>query len=304
MWRLLIFLVFPVPQQSLRVDIRNSEVWLVRDSEATQLTHDGKPKFQAELSPGNGRIAYYEQCPESEACIPSIVILDLDGRRVTAFHAHSQLSFDPGPCMSILSIFWLNDSELATECHMNPSLSQLIVKDLESGRITKDLLGFSFTLSPDRKMIAHAGWVRHFSSPFDKSDYLQIDDTLIYPLRAGNNQVVIKPLEEPPKVVRNEGPNYFGIHEFTSGFYWSPDSQRIAFVDCVFDWKATSSDGESGDESNRVCSLIAVSRDGKFRRFPLAGISDGDFYGAKVSWNGPHEIAFTAGSVKKSFELP
>src|SRR5437016_5649106 len=42
----------------LRVEIRDSEVWVVRDGREYQLTDDGKSKLQAELSPEQNRIAY------------------------------------------------------------------------------------------------------------------------------------------------------------------------------------------------------------------------------------------------------
>ncbi|MFZ0818532.1 MAG: hypothetical protein WAM91_00565 [Candidatus Acidiferrales bacterium] len=300
----LLFLAALLPQQSLHVDVRSSEVWLTRNGVDIQLTHDGKAKLQAELSPKNDRIAYYEEFPESEGSAPSVVILDLDGRRINSFHVNSQQTSDPSPCMSILSIAWLNDSELAAECHINPSLSELIVSDLRTGRITRDLFGFSFAPSPDGKMIAHAGWVPHFSPAYERSEYLQIDDTLIYPLAAGKNPVALKLLEVPPDAVRNEDLSYFGIHELASGFYWSPDSRHIAFVDCTYDWKARDAERQAGDESNRACSLIAVSRDGKFQAFPLSEISPGDLYQAKISWNSPHEIAIASGATKKTFQAP
>ena len=67
----------------LRVEIRDSEVWVVRDGREYQLTHDGKSKLQSELSPAEDRIAYYEQCIEAEHCTPTVIVLDLEGHRIT-----------------------------------------------------------------------------------------------------------------------------------------------------------------------------------------------------------------------------
>lgn len=59
----------------IRVEVRDSEVWLIRDGREKQLTYDGKSKLQAELSPAQNRIAYYEQCIEAEHCMPTVIVL-------------------------------------------------------------------------------------------------------------------------------------------------------------------------------------------------------------------------------------
>ena len=75
---------------AIQVDVRDSEVWLIRDGQATQLTHDGKAELQAELSPALDRIAYYEECPQAERCLPSVVVMDLAGRRLSVFQPKSE----------------------------------------------------------------------------------------------------------------------------------------------------------------------------------------------------------------------
>jgi len=79
------------------------------------------------------------------------------------------------------------------------------------------------------------GWIPHFAPPFAQSSYLQIENTTIYPLSRGKHPVA---RADPPDVVRNEGLTYSGIHDFRSGLTWSPDSRRIALIDCTYDWTA------------------------------------------------------------------
>jgi hypothetical protein len=56
---------------------------------------------------------------------------------------------------------------------------------------------------------------------------------------------------------------YVGIHDFQEGLHWSPDSRRIALIDCTYDWTPNhpatlvASDGR---ESGRRCSLAVVDR--------------------------------------------
>ncbi len=91
MWQLLCFLVPAlVWTTQLQVEVRSSEVWVIRDGHENQLTHDGKSKLQAVLSPAQNRIAYYEQCPVAEHCRPAVVILDLEGHRIVSFEPKHQ----------------------------------------------------------------------------------------------------------------------------------------------------------------------------------------------------------------------
>lgn len=64
---------------------------------------------------------------------------------------------------------------------------------------------------------------------------------------------------------------YLGVHEFDTNIAWSPDSKRIALVDCVYDWalKGNSTDPNNGEAINRRCALIAVTPSGDYQSFPL-----------------------------------
>src|SRR5260370_34374321 len=100
-------LLFPVLLASaawaqVRVEIRENEVWLIRNDQPKQLTRDGKSKLQVIYSPVFNRIAYYEQCPEAEHCTPSVIVLDPDGNRLQSFQPQPSAPGEPGPCASIL----------------------------------------------------------------------------------------------------------------------------------------------------------------------------------------------------------
>ena len=306
--RLTLFLVglLAWPAQ-LGVEIRDSEVWLVRDGREYQLTDDGKAKVQAELSPAQNRIAYYEQCIEAEHCTPTVIVLDLEGHRITSFQPRHQAFLPAEPCSSILSIAWVGDNAVSVVCHGNPSMSEYVEIDLSTGQTVRDLVGYNFTVSPNGKEVAHVGWIPHFAPPYAKSEYLQIDHATIYPLPKGMSPVEQKGLPEPPEVVHQKGLLYQGIHEFMPEMYWSPDSQRIALVDCVYDWKANSAESQSegdGEESNRRCSLAVVSRSGEAVLFSLNGLSEKELRKSSVSWLNPHQLSLQMGSLIKSLIVP
>jgi hypothetical protein len=107
---------------------------------------------------------------------------------------------------------------------------------------------------------------------FSVSDGNGIVNLIIYPPPKGRSPVEQEDLAEPPNVVDQKGLTYAGIHEFQSRMSWSPDFQRIAFIDCVYDWTAnqpSSLSAGDGVESNRRCSVAVVSRKGEASLFPL-----------------------------------
>jgi hypothetical protein len=286
-----------------KVAIRSNEVWLVKDGEAQQLTSDGKSKLQAVLSPSNNQIAYYEQCPQSENCTPSIIVLDLDGRRLKTFQPMTQAVPPAGPCGSILDIFWLTETSIGAVCHGNPSLSESLETNLASGKTVRDLLGLGFTPSPDRKFVAYVGPIVHFAAPIDQSYYLYIDKTVVYPLPRG-----VRPTEKEPNVVRRRGSTWIGIHEFVSQFVWSPDSERIAFVDCLSDWieQGVGVDGATpiGDITNRRCFVAVVARTGQPSLFPISGTSAVDANTVSFAWDGPNRLSARIAGTSRKFSIP
>src|SRR3984893_290089 len=306
--RMTLFLVgllaWPV---QLRVEIRDSEVWVVRDGREYQLTDDGKSKLQGELSPAQDRIAYYEQCIEAEHCTPTVFILDLEGHRISSFQPRHE-AFPPAePCSSILSIAWVVNNVVSAVCHGNPSMSEYVEIDLSTGQTVRDLVGYNFTVSPNGKEVAHVGRIPHFAPPYAKSEYLQIDHTTVYPLPKGMSPIEQKGLSEWAKVVHQKGLTYQGIHEFMPWMYWSPDSQRIALVDCRYDWKANSAKSQSegdGEESNRRCSLVVVSKNGKAVLFSLNDLSEEDLRKFSMSWTKPHQLSFETSTLTKTFTVP
>jgi hypothetical protein len=306
MWRtLFLILLSTVWAATLQVEIRNSEVWLIRDGQPRQLTHDGKAKLQAELSPSNDRVSYYEQCPQTEHCTPSVVILDLVGDRTGSFQPRRQAIPQDELCTSILSIAWTGRNTIAAECHINPSLSEYVETDLSNGKNIRDLLGYDFTRSPDGKEVAHAGWIVHFAPPYAQSNYLQVESTTVYPLPRGARPVEQKVLAETPDVVRKRGLTYFGIHEFQPGLSWSPDSRRIALIDCTYDWtaKGAGAPDTAGEESNRHCSLAIVARNGQVALHPLTGLSTHEVGQARLSWTTPRQLRLDTSAGSKSFDM-
>ena len=134
------------------------------------------------------------------------------------------------------------------------------------------------------------GWIPHFAPPMNQSDYLQIDKTTVYPrLKPGQRR------DEPPDVVGHRGSTWTGIHAFRSQLSWSPDSARVAFVDCLFDWVESDQVGNDGvthlgDEANHRCSVAIVARSGRFVLFPITE-TEVDSRAMAFFWNGPWQVS-------------
>jgi hypothetical protein len=299
MWRKLILIVpWVLGAATVEVEVRDSEVWVIRDGQPKQLTRDGRSKLQPVLSPLLDRVAYYEICTQKDPCTPSVVLLDLEGNRVQSFHPMIGAAPSAVPCNSILWIEWAGPDAIAAECHINPSLSEYVETKISTGQATRHLLGYDFTRSPDGKKVAHVGSIPHFAPPFAKSNYLQIESATIYPLPRGKHPVA---QANPPDVVRNKGLTYSGIHDFRSGLAWSPDSQRIALIDCTYDWTADDPSAYGGGkDSNQRCSIAVVAPSGRFALIPLSEVPAG----ARLVWLNSHQIALSAEGVVRNIEIP
>jgi hypothetical protein len=299
MWQLLILIApWVLGAATVEVEVRDSEVWLTRDGQPKQLTRDGRSKEQAVLSPSNDRVAYYEICTQKDPCTPSVFVLDLDGELIQRFQPMISVAPLAVPCASILSIEWTGPDAIAAECHINPSLSEYIETTISTRRATRRLAGYDFKRSPDSTKVAHVGWIPHFAPPFAKSNYLQIEDTTIYPLPPGKHPVA---QADPPDVVRNKGLTYSGIHDFRYGLTWSPDSQRIALIDCTYDWTADDPSAiGGGKESNRRCSIAVVAPNGRFALIPLSSVPAE----ARLAWLNSHQVSLSAQGVVRNIEIP
>jgi len=294
---LFVFLTFAGTSE---VEIRYSEVWLIGEGRDRAITHDGKEKHSAAISPSATRIAYVEGCDPGEDCMPSIVVVDLQGRRVRSYQPNER-------CGSIQFVGWSGAELIAAECHVNPSLSRYIETDISSGATTRELLGYDFTPSPDGRMVAHVGWMIHFAPPYAQSNYLQIEHTTIYPLPLGVGPVEQIGLTRPPSVVSTDGVAYRGIHEFLHGLHWSPDSQRIALIDCTYDWTPNSPSALSraaGIESGRSCQVAVVSTDGQVTLLPLSDLLPAKAGKAHLSWTGVRQLLLDVNGLTRTISVP
>jgi hypothetical protein len=200
---------------------------------------------------------------------------------------------------------WAGENAIAAECHENPSLSTYDEIDIGSGKVLREYFGYGFVRSPDYTKVAHVGWIVHFAPPWVKSEYLQIGNTIVYPLPAGMKPLDQKPLEMAPQVVESRGLVYAGVHEFRSEFAWSPDSRRVGFIDCLVDYRLRDGSqeavNEGGQPENLRCFAVAVGLDGAFRRAPIPA---GTWQEFAVKWTGAGTLQATRAGRTVAVALP
>jgi hypothetical protein len=282
-----VLLFLALAQTAPRIEIVGDEVWLDRGGESRQLTHDGHMKGEARLSPSGDHVAYYEICTDAQPCVPEVVVLDLDGNRITHFQVRPRIWPDDNePCGSLWNLTWIRKGDhLAVSCHFNPSVSIYTEIDVATAKNVKSMLGLWFTPSPEGSKVAYVDAIVHFAPPWAQTYFLKIDDNVVYPLPRGG-----QPSEEGAYKVRDAGLRHFGIHRFSPDLVWSPAGKRIAFIDCIFDWlESEDQDADGyGNSTNERYYLVAASPGGPLARFPVTK----EWSEAKLQWTSEKELRF------------
>src|SRR5437660_10446312 len=87
---------------------------------------------------------------EAEPCTPTVIVLDLEGHRITSFQPRHQALPPAEPCSSILSIAWVGGNVVSAVCHCNHSMSEYFEIDLSTCQTVRDLVRYNFTISLNR----------------------------------------------------------------------------------------------------------------------------------------------------------
>jgi hypothetical protein len=270
-----------------RVELRADEVWLMpgTGSSVIQLTRDGRHKSDVQISPNTTRVAYIDQCYQGDKeCRLGIVVMDLTGRRLRFLPPG--IPGENAQCGNLGRLEWIDDHHIGAQCHINPSLEQCLEIDTEAAaHTTRTFLGLRFTPSPDRKKVAHLGWIPHFSPPYAQSHYIQINGKTVYPPEG----------RETPQQKRDLNAGVHGIGEFQ----WSPDSSRLALVDQVCDWKVTGPDQYDGDFVDCRYFVVVAGENTATLTVAIPKLTDS----ARINWDGNDGVALTTKESRTAFRL-
>jgi hypothetical protein len=197
-------IVTPSPARACdRLWVAGVGLWLAQGDQVRLVASDEHGVFWPRFSPAGDRIAYAHEAGLDNGARPEVVILNDAGQvqRMLAIPRDS-------PVNAILQIGWRDQRHVFAEGHVNPSTSQYVEWDVDSGRVVDEKVGSWFAVSPNGRLVAQRANVPHGSPPPYDGSTLLINDKVVYPAEGDSS-----------------------YHRFAGPFAWSPDSSRVALAE-------------------------------------------------------------------------
>jgi hypothetical protein len=213
-------------------------------------------KSDPQASP-NGKFIVYgaqESLGENRLSPLSVMILDLSGKEIRGFREVPMKKL--GDICRQGSVGWVDDDRVGVECEYNPSGEDYVVLDAVSGKTESEFTGLYFSWSPDRRTLAHIGWIMHFATPANQNYCILFNDTPVY-TPGCSNEVSATP--KKASASRAGSNHYQNIHEISYPLVWSPDGRKLAFVEAIydFDW-GTDEKGEETRQTGNYRFFLAI----------------------------------------------
>ena len=126
------------------------------------------------LSPDLSRYLYGKSESRDGKTILTVGVIDAhEYQRPKEFRLNTETSNE------IVGVYWLSDTLVGAETHINPSTGEFFVYDLETGQEVKHYIGSSFAVIPGTSHVMYEENVPHFSNE-DVCHSFFIDDQKIY----------------------------------------------------------------------------------------------------------------------------
>lgn len=170
------------------------------------LTNDGLRKSLPVWSKDGMMIAYLKDVNQQVALGDLVVIAD-NGKILTHVLIKPVASGQPRMMKYIESVEWLTDSRIAVSGSVLPSLYEVLVIDLPSGKVIADeqVDGPGIFYSPDGQQSAYEVGMPHFSPESSWKPEFVVNDKMVFPPTGENVRFVGKPA-------------------------WSPESNKVAIL--------------------------------------------------------------------------
>jgi hypothetical protein len=218
-----------------------------------QVTHTRKEDFTSApvVSPDGKLVAYGFSAAGPDGFISplDVIFIDWDGKEVRRIR-HVSIP-DLGSDCAFGYPEWIDATRIGVRCEYNPSLQAYLVLNAVSGKVEKEFDGGGFSWSPDRRTLAHSGFVVHFAPPSGQNNCVLFNDNVVY-TPGCSNYVKAESARAPILHFRD-------IHDIYSSFVWSPDGRSVAFVETVFDFDwGTDEKGEETRENVNPRYYLAI----------------------------------------------
>jgi hypothetical protein len=235
----------------------DGQIWLQLDADrpAFQATHDprGADHSAPVISPDGKLVVFGLREPVAPDGLSPlhIVVIDWSGKEVRRF---SEVPIKDLDTCGYGAVEWIDNSRIGVACEFNPSLEFYMVLDAVSGKVQQTFPGLGFVWSPDRRTLAHVGFLMHFAVLHDYC--VLLNDTKVYPKGCPDGQAV-KSRSRPDTFT------YRDQHTVESDLVWSPDSSKLAFIVDVYDldWTSEGTNHEASEDRNHRAFLAIISMD-------------------------------------------
>jgi hypothetical protein len=149
-------------------------------------------------------------------------------------HSQKTWSIPTAECASPTTIERVDAQRIGVICSVDPSLNNYLVLDAASGRVQARYAGIWFFWSPDKQTLAHVGVVQKYGTPEGNDYCLLMNGRSAYPTNC-TFEGRLSPTAPGRHRSANSNSGFF--HSFFPEFAWSPDSQRLAFLEKTFEWE-------------------------------------------------------------------
>ena len=168
-----------------------------------------------------------------------LTVLGSAGEEVSTLSARMKLSCTPGV------LEWLDENRVGVVCRTDPEVRNYLVFDIQTGKHQQNP-GSLFQWSPDRKTLANIKLDVRFGTPFGQNSCLFLNERAVYPPNCDHAKAT-----------------YNNVHTFLLPLVWSPDNNKIAFVEKIFDWEYQDPFGRyfDGEARNVRYFLVLASED-------------------------------------------
>jgi hypothetical protein len=274
------------------------QIWLrLGRAPGFPLTRSGSVKSGPEVSPDGSRIAWYGQyyggqpCDSpASGCAAVMGVADFSGEiRVPEMTLTMRIRGDTRlDCVSVVGFEWIDDRRIGVDCHMTPALDHYEVVDADTGRIEAGYDGFGFIWSPDRRSVAHVGFMPASGGPLVQNYCMMVNGEAV-----SSPQCINEVAPDGADVAHD-------IHEFANAPVWSPDSRRVAWLETVFDWRGTrESNGMDGVRLHERHYLALAGAGQRAAGFEIPATA----LGGSLAWADPSHVRLESAAGIILFDL-
>lgn len=134
-------------------------------------------------------------------------------------------------CLTPSGIEGIDKVRIGLTCTLDDSLKAYLVLNAQNGQVEAKYAGLWFLWSPDRRTLAHIGVVQRYGTPEGNNYCLLFNERTVYPPNCTFEGKLA------PTAHGHRPGKFAPIHTFYPDLAWSPDSQRLAFVEKTFVWE-------------------------------------------------------------------